>query len=175
MNHKSDYSAYIGLDVHKETIAVAIADSGRIGEVRFWGNIVNRPVNIRNLFNKLLKNHADLLVCYEAGCCGFGVYRLLTSVEIDCVVIAPSRRVKSPTDRIKNDHRDAVALARLLRAGELVSVWVPDEVHEAMRDLIRARFASKRDMQVARQRVQSLLLRANRIYDKKSWTVRHRI
>jgi transposase len=116
-----------------------------------------------------------MLVCYEAGPCGYGLYRQLQSMGIECQVIAPSRIAKSPTDRIKNDHRDAVSLARLLRAGDLTQIWVPDDTHEAMRDLIRARSASKKDTKIARQRIHSLLLRSGRIYDKKPWTARHRI
>ena len=171
----SDYNIFVGLDVHKQTIAVALANPERGGEIRFYGNINNTPRAIERLFKKLKIKYSTLLVCYEAGPCGYGLYRQMVSLEIECHVVAPSRIVKSPTDRIKNDHRDAVTLAKLLRSGDLCRVWVPDETHEAMRDLVRARAASKKDMKTARQRVQSLLLRAGRRYDKKSWTVRHRI
>ena len=175
MSSRIHYDAYIGLDVHKETIATAIASPDRAGEIRFWGNIPNTTDSIRRLFNKLSKNYPEILVCYEAGPCGYQVYRQLTSMSIECQVIAPSRIPKSPTDKIKNDHRDAMSLARLLRAGDLTTIWVPDETHEAMRDLVRARSASKKDTKIARQRIQSFLLRAGRLYDKKSWTKRHRI
>lgn len=175
MSTHINYDAYIGLDVHKETIATAIANPDRSGEIRFWGNIPNTPDSIRRLFTKLSKNYPTMLVCYEAGPCGYQVYRQLTSMSIECQVIAPSRIPKSPTDRIKNDHRDAMSLARLLRAGDLTTIWVPDESHEAMRDLVRARSASKKDTKISRQRIQSMLLRAGRLYDKKSWTKRHRI
>jgi transposase len=175
MTTQTAYDAYIGLDVHKETIAVAIANPDRSGEIRFWGNISNTFESIKRLFNKLSKKYPALLVCYEAGPCGYQVYRLLTSMSIECQVIAPSRIPKSPTDKIKNDHRDAVSLARLLRSGDLTVIWVPDETHEAMRDLVRARSACKKDTKIARQRIQSFLLRTGRSYDKKSWTKRHRI
>lgn len=175
MDTQNTYDAYIGLDVHKETIAVAIASPERSGEIRFWGNINNDPTSIRRFFSKAGKNYSTILVCYEAGPCGYPLYRQLTAMGIECQIVAPSRIPKSPTDRIKNDHRDAVSLARLLRAGDLTPVWVPDETHEAMRDLLRARSASKKDTKIARQRIHSLLLRAGRIYDKKPWTARHRI
>lgn len=96
-------------------------------------------------------------------------------MNIDCIVVAPSRIPKLSTNKIKNDHRDTVALARLLRAGELVDVWVPDIMHEAMRDLVRARSCAKKDTKVAKQQIQRILLRAGKIYEKKMWAVRHRI
>ena len=123
----------------------------------------------------MLDTHGNIMACYEAGPCGYGLYNLLTSMNIECQVIAPSRIPKSPTDRIKNDHRDAVSLARLLRAGELTPVWVPDSTHEAMRNLVRARAAAKCDCRIAKQRIQSMLLRTGRRYDKKPWGYRHRV
>lgn len=171
----TEHDAFIGLDVHKESIAIAIADPGRGAEVRFYGNINNEPNAINRIFTKFKMNFENMLVCYEAGPCGYRLYRQLISSDIECDVVAPSRIPKSPTDRIKNDHRDAVSLARLLRSNELTKVWTPDETHEAMRDLVRARGASKKDTKIARQRVQSILLRTGRKYDKKSWTRRHRI
>jgi len=93
------------------------------------------------------------MACYKAGPCGYGLYNFLTFMNIECQIIAPSRIPKSPTDRIKNDHRDAVFLARLLRFGELTPVWVPDHTHEAMRGLVRAREATKCDCRIAKQRI----------------------
>jgi transposase len=168
-------TAYIGLDVHKETLAVAIASPERLGEVRYYGTINNQPQAVQRFFKKMLDTHGNIMACYEAGPCGYGLYNLLTSMNIECQVIAPSRIPKSPTDRIKNDHRDAVSLARLLRAGELTPVWVPDPTHEAMRDLVRARAAAKCDSRIAKQRIQSMLLRTGRRYDKKPWGHRHRV
>ncbi|END2108665.1 transposase, partial [Escherichia coli] len=116
----------------------AIAAPERLGEVRYYGTINNEAQAVRRLFQKLQGLYGNILSCYEAGPCGFGLYHQLTAMNIKCQVIAPSRIPKSPTDRIKNDHRDAISLARLLRAGELTPVWIPDLTHEAMRDLIRA-------------------------------------
>lgn len=175
MNTSKDYDIYIGLDVHKDTIAIALANPERQGEIRFWGNIDSDFNSVRRVMNKLNKQYSSMLVCYEAGPCGYGLYHLMSSMKIDCIVVAPSRIAKSPTDRIKNDHRDAKVLAKLLRAGELTMVWVPDLSHEAMRDLVRARSAAKKDSKMAKQRIQSMLLRTGKKYDKKPWTKRHRI
>ncbi|SQM48647.1 transposase, IS110 family protein [Escherichia coli] len=109
-----------------------------------------------------------------AGVHHFGLYHQLTAMNIKCQVITPSRIPKSLTDRIKNDHRDVISLANLLRAGELTPVWIPDLTHEAMRDLIRARAAAKRDSRVARQRILSMLLRTDKRYAGKHWTGKHR-
>ncbi len=136
--HSENIAAYVGLDVHKETLAVAIAAPERLGEVRYYGTINNEAQAVRRLFQKLQGLYGNILSCYEAGPCGFGLYHQLTAMNIKCQVIAPSRIPKSPTDRIKNDHRDAISLARLLRAGELPLSGSPDLTHEAMRDLIRA-------------------------------------
>lgn len=172
--HSENIAAYVGLDAHKETLAVAIAAPERLGEVRYDGTINNEVQAVRRLFQKLQGLYGNILSCYEAGPCGFGLYHQLTAMNIKCQVIAPSRIPKSPTDRIKNDHRDAISLAKLLRAGELTPVWIPDLTHEAMRDLIRARAAAKRDSRVARQRILSMLLRTDKDYAGKHWTGKHR-
>jgi transposase len=166
-------NVYVGLDVHKETIAVAIADAFQREQPRFWGNISNTPDCLHKLLSQLRHGYDTVEIVYEAGPCGYDIYRQLTANGMTCRVVAPSRIPQCPGHRVKNDHRDAVALARLARAGELVDVWVPDEVHEAMRDLVRARHAANRDLRVARQRIQSLLLRRNCIYPQKPWTQRH--
>jgi transposase len=148
---------YVGLDVHKATIVVAVADEGR-GEVRKHGAIRNSPEAVLKLVRKL--GPAERLVCcYEAGPCGYGLQRQLEGLGAACTVVAPSLIPTRPGERVKTDQRDAVKLARLLRAGELTSVWVPDAEHEALRDLSRAREAARDARHVARQQVRKLLLR----------------
>jgi len=138
-----DYTT-IGLDVHKETVAVAVARSGG-GDVQPLGWMPNRPDAVARLMRKLGRK-GSLKVAYEAGPCGYGIYRQLTEMGIECVVVAPSLIPQRPGDRIKTDRRDATKLARLLRSGDLTPVWVPDREHEAFRDLVRAREDIKQDV-----------------------------
>ncbi len=167
---------YVGLDVHKETTSAAIAEAGRQGEVRFWGQFESNPAALTRLFNKLRSRYTRIAVCYEAGPCGYWVYRWCIQHQIHCDVIAPSNIGKRPNEqRMKNDHRDAMMLARLYRSGELTHVWVPDETHEAMRDLIRVRETASEDRRRARQRIRSFLLKYQYHYGAKCWTKRHRI
>ena len=124
----------------------------------------------------MAKNGDRLEFCYEAGCCGYGVHRQLTDLGHGCMVVAPSLIPKKPGDRIKTDRRDAQKLAILHRSGDLTRVWVPDPVHEAMRDLVRARLDAMMALMRARQQLLSFLLRHGRIYEKgKPWTQRHRV
>ena len=118
----SEFNAYVGLDVHKDSISVAIAEAGRDGEVRQWGVVRNTPEAVARLARKLVERHRAVEFAYEAGPCGYTLYRHLTASGLTCRVIAPSRTPRKPGDRIKNDTRDAVTLARLLRAGELTPV-----------------------------------------------------
>jgi transposase len=127
---------FVGLDVHAETIAVAV--TGASGEVRSLGIIPNRPEAVARLMKKL-GPAASLRVCYEAGPTGYVLYWQLTKLGIHCEVIAPTLVPVKAGDRVKTDRRDAVKLARLYRSGDLTAVWVPDQVHEALRDLVRAR------------------------------------
>ena len=130
---------FVGLDVHKDTIAVAIAEDGRRGEVRYYGTIVNSADAMLRLTKTLSKNGCDLSFCYEAGPCGYGIHRHLTKLGFECAVVSPAMIPRKAGDRIKTDRRDAEMLARLWRAGELTSIWTPGEEQEAMRDLIHAR------------------------------------
>jgi transposase len=152
---------YLGLDVHAETIAVAVADGGRGGEVRSLGTIANTADAIVRLLKKL-GPRPSLRVCYEAGPCGYVLYWQLTKLGVHCEVIAPTLIPTRAGDKVKTDRRDAEKLARLYRAGELTAVWVPDQAHEALRDLVRAREAAVTDQHRARQRIQKLLLRRGR-------------
>ena len=148
---------YVGLDVHKETIAVAVADSGT-AEPRVLGIIPNDFDALRSLVKKL-GSPSQLRICYEAGPCGYVIQRFFQRMKIDCVIIAPSLIPRKPGDRIKTDRRDASKLARLLRSGELTPTWVPDEQHEALRDLVRAREDAVVDRLRARNRLTKFLLR----------------
>ena len=163
---------FVGLDVHAETIAVAIAEPN--GEVRSIGTIPNRPESIRKLIGKLRPAN-QLRVCYEAGPTGYILYWQLTALGVDCQVVAPGLVPTKAGDRIKTDRRDAEKLARCHRSGDLTAVWVPDEAHEALRDLIRAREAGKTDQQRARQRLGKFLLRQGRQPATKitPWTAKH--
>jgi transposase len=148
---------YVGLDVHKDSIAVGIAEEG-VGEVRYYGTIPMTSEALRGLVRRL-GPPATLRFAYEAGPCGYGVLRTLLGLGATCLVAAPSLIPQRAGDRIKTDPRDACSLARLLRAGELTAVWVPDERQEAMRDLTRAREDAKHAETHARQRLGAFLLR----------------
>lgn len=147
---------YVGLDVHKETIAVALCDSE--GRATSLGTIPNGPDPVARLMRRL-QQKATLRVCYEAGCCGYVLQRQLTAMGIDCIVVAPTLIPVKSGERVKTDRRDALKLARYLRAGELTAVWVPDEAHEALRDLVRLREDAKADQKRARNRLGKFLLR----------------
>jgi transposase len=147
---------FVGLDVHAETIAVAVAEEG--GEVRSLGIIPNRPESVRKVIGKLAPI-TNLKCCYEAGPTGYVLYWQLTQMGVACEVIAPSRIPIKAGDRVKTDRRDAEKLTRCYRAGELTAVWVPDAAHEALRDLVRAREAAKKDQLRDRHRLGKFLLR----------------
>jgi transposase len=165
---------FIGLDVHQDTIAIAVADEGNDKEVRYFGTVANRPEALHAALGRIAKDGFELRVCYESGPCGFVIYRYLRKVGIECMVISPSAMPRRAGDRIKTDRRDAQMLARLLRAGELVAVWVPDEGHEAIRDVVRARRQAKNDLSAAKTSLKSFLLRHDRRFEGKAiWGKRH--
>jgi transposase len=147
---------YVGLDVHKATITVSVAEVGPAEEV---GTIPNDPSSVRKLVGRLGGPGVQLVAAYEAGPTGYVLHRQLTGLGVDCVVVAPSLVPSRPGDRIKTDRRDSLKLARLLRSGDLTSVWVPDEEHEALRSLVRARADAKVDQLRARHRLTKFFLR----------------
>jgi transposase len=159
----------LGLDVHAETIAVAIAEAD--GEVRSLGTIANRVESVRKLVKKLGPVE-ELKACYEAGPTGYVLYWQLAELGVACEVIAPTLVPMKPGDRVKTDRRDAERLVRSYRSGDLTAVWVPDEGSEALRDLLRAREAAKQDQLRARHRLSKFLLRTGQrpAAGVKAWT-----
>lgn len=171
----ADRITYIGLDVHKDDVAVAVAAGGVRGEVRDYGRIANTPAAFDRLVRKLgHEGVVTLRFCYEAGPCGYGIQRRLLAAGHECMVVAPSLIPKRPGDRVKTDRRDAASLAKLHRAGELTSVWVRDAGHEAIRDLVRARLDAVHALRRARQQVSGFLLRQGCHYGRPAWTKLHR-
>lgn len=167
-------AAYVAFDTSKLRNAMAIAEAGRTGEVRFFGEIDNTASATSKLVKKLAGQYGRLAFCYEAGPTGYGLYRQITGLGHTCMVVAPSLVPKKPGDRVKTNRRDALELARLLRAGELTAVWVPDPRHEAMRDLTRARGAAVQDVRCKGQQVSAFLLRLGRSYPgHKTWSKAH--
>jgi len=164
---------FLGLDVHADTIAAAVAEPGRSGEVRSLGTIPNTFDALAKLVRKL--GVEGLEACYEAGPTGYAVYWQLTKLGVPCMVVAPTLVPVKAGDRVKTDRRDALKLARLLRGGDLTAVWVPDAEHEALRDLVRAREAAKKDQLRARHRLSKFLLRrgVRRDVATRTWGVLH--
>ncbi len=164
---------FVGIDVAKLRNAVAVADAGRDGEVRFLGEVDAGDESMRRIIRKIASGKKAHF-CYEAGPTGYGLHRLITSMGHDCTVVAPSLIPRKPGDRVKTNRRDAMALARLLRADELTSVWVPDAAHEAMRDLVRARSSAVTTRRVQQQQIGAFMLKHGRVFPrKKAWTMRY--
>jgi len=170
------HGAYVGLDVHKDTVVVAVAEPGRAQPLD-EGKIANDPRKVTKLVERLCKRYEGqvLLWCYEAGPTGYALYRQLVALGQDCLVVAPSLIPKKAGNRVKTDRRDALMLARLLRAGELTGVWVPDTEQEAMRDLTRARDDFKGQERKARQQLNAFVLRHGHHWpsNKTRWTQTH--
>ena len=169
-----EHNTFIGMDVHKKTIEIAIAEEGRESEIRSYGKIDNTITALDKVLRKLVSKGNCLHFVYEAGPCGYQIYRHLTDQGFDCMVAATSRIPKQSGERIKNDRRDARKLARLHRAGDLTPVYVPNEQDEAIRDLVRAREDAKGDEKKSKQRIQALLLRHGYKYTgRSSWSLAH--
>lgn len=167
------YTTFVGLDVHKSSITVAVAKEGREA-AESLGTIINSPEAIAKLVRRL-GSAKQMLFCYEAGPCGYGIYRQLKSMGIECMVVAPSLIPQRPGERVKTDKRDAKKLARLLRSGELTPVWVPDEKEEALRDLVRAREDAQEDVLRKRNQISKMLLRLEKWPPRGTpWTLKYR-
>jgi len=166
---------FVGLDVHKESIAVAHAEAERIDPPHFVGSIGPRQADIDQLIRRLHGKAPRLVFAYEAGPCGYVLHRYLTGKGLDCRVVAPSLIPKRPGDKVKTDRRDAVELARLLRSGDLTPVYVPRVEDEAIRDLCRARDAARVTLKAAKLRLKSFLLRQGLHYTGRAdWNAAHR-
>jgi transposase len=167
-------NTFIGMDVHKNSIDIAIADQGRRGKVRHYGKIDGTLGALDKVVRKLVSTGNQLHFVYEAGPCVYQIYRHLTARGLDCEVVAPSRIPKPNGKQIKNDRRDALMLARLHRAGELTAVYVPQAEDEAIRDLTRTREDTKSDEKRSKQRLLSFLLRSGIRYTGGSpWSKAH--
>lgn len=164
---------FIGMDVHKESIVLSLADDDR-SEVRRYGTIGGQLNDFKKTLRKLVSTGKDLFFCYEAGPTGYELYRYIVSQGHQCIVVAPSLIPKKPGDKVKTDQRDADNLTRLLRSGDLTAVYVPNEEDEAIRDLSRAREDAVLVYKSAKQRLKSFLLRHNIRFDgSANWSEKH--
>lgn len=169
------FTKWVGMDVHKSSIVVAVLEDDQAESEAFTVTIENEPKAIRRLMKRLGRDGSELGTCYEAGPCGFDLHRMLDEMDIACDVIAPSLIPKKAGERIKTDRRDARKLASLYRAGLLTSISVPNEDQEAIRDLVRSRESVVRDVRAARHQLIKFLLRRGRIFrETRNWTLKHR-
>ena len=165
---------FVGLDVHKDSISVACAPEERTADVAFVGPIGTRQCDIDKLVRRLHSKASRLVFAYEAGPCGYVLYRYLTAKGLTCFVVAPSLIPKKPGDRVKTDRRDAVELARRLRSNDLTPVYVPSVEDEAIRDVCRAREDAVKDLKAAKLRLKSFLLRLGLHYvGRADWNDAH--
>ncbi len=165
---------FIGWDVHKETIAVADVAEEREAVVVSVGTIGTRQCDSDKLIRKLQAKGKTLHMVYEAGPCGYWLYRYLTKKDLKCWVVAPSQIPKKAGDRVKTDRRDAVQLARLLQSGDLSPVYIPSGDEEAIRDVVRAREDVLKDLKAAKVRLKAFLLRQDIRYEgRANWTAAH--
>jgi transposase len=172
---ESSKTLYVGLDVHKESIAVAYVAEERGSEIIALGSIGPRQCDIDKLIRKLQAKGMRLVFVYEAGPCGYWLYRYLTRRGLSCHVVAPSLIPRKPGDRVKTDRRDAASLARLMRSGDLTPIYVPRVEDEALRDLSRGREDALRDLKASKQRLKAFLLRQDIRYEgRASWSAAHR-
>jgi len=166
---------YVGLDVHKDSITIAIADDGRKGTIREYGKISNDMNQLDKVLRKLISQNATLHCAYEAGPCGYNIYRHLARKRIDCTVVAPALIPQKGGVKIKTDRRDAANLAKLHRSGELTAVYVPNQEDEAIRDLVRTRNDISKAVRKLKQQINAFMLRHHRTYHGKSkWSKAHR-
>ena len=171
---ESSKTLYVGLDVHKESIAVAYAPEERGAEVVSLGSIGTRQCDIDKLIRQLQAKGARLVFVYEAGPCGYWLYRYLTRKGFSCHVVAPSLIPRKPGDRVKTDRRDAITLARLMRSGDLSTIYVPGLEDEALRDVSRGREDAMRDLKRSKLRLKSFLLRHDLRYEgRATWSAAH--
>src|SRR6266536_1749354 len=171
---QSSKTLYVGLDVHKDSIAVAYAPDDRGAEVVSLGAIGPRQCDIDKLIRRLESKGAALVFVYEAGPCGYGLYRYLTGKGFACHVVAPSLIPRKAGDRVKTDRRDAMTLARLMRSGDLRAIYVPGVEDEALRDLSRGRDDAMQDLKRSKRRLKSFLLRQDIRYEgRATWTAAH--